>query len=168
MHQINTTTEEIRYFIKQVYKKSVEKVGKTHSVIFGSSGKQIHHENRSTFGRALLIGANASGFLSGIISALLTALSWMSGLLSLTACSPAWVMFRQKSTVTLCKLCPWRAAPSRLPSVTREQFSRCRRRSFLQPCSTGSKSWSETCPQPERVNDRRLGHLRGTEHSVVR
>lgn len=168
MHQINTTTGEIRYFIKQVYKNSVQKVWKTHSVIFGSSWKQIHHENSSPFCRALLIGANASGFLSGIISALLTALSWTSGLLSLTSFSPAWVMFLQKSTVTLCKLRPWRAAPSRLPSVTREQFSRCRRRSFLQLCSTGTKSWSVTCPQPERVNDRRLGHLRGREHSVMR
>lgn len=146
-------------------KKNCEKQGEKHTVWYSVSGENIHHENSRTFCSALLTGANAAGFLSGIISALLSALSWMSGLLSLTACSPARVMFLQKSTVTLCRLCPCRAAPSRLLSVMREQFSRCRQRSFLQLCSMGSTSWSVTCPQPERANDKRLGHLRDIEWS---
>lgn len=127
--------------------------------------KHSHHDSSRAFCSAPLTGANASGSLSGIISALLTALSWMSGLLSLTACSPARVTFLQKSTVTLCRPCPWCAAPFRLLSVMRAQFSRCRQRSFLQLCRTGSTSWSVTCPQPERVNDKRLGHLTDRERS---
>lgn len=121
--------------------------------------KHFHHENSRTFCSALLSGTISSGFLSGNISALLSALSWIPGLFSLTACSPAWVMFLQKSTLTSSRLSPCATTPSRLQSVMREQFSRWRQRSFLQLCSMESTSWSWMCPQPDRVSESRFGHL---------
>lgn len=129
--------------------------------------KCFHHENSRTFCSALLSGTISSGFLSGIISALLSALSWIPGLFSLTACSPAWVMFLQKSTLTSSKLSPCVTTPSRLQSVMREQFSRRRQRSFLQLCNMASTSWSWMCPHPDRVSESRFGHLSDRQQTVT-
>lgn len=128
--------------------------------------KHFPQENSRTFCSVLLRGTFSTGLLSGIISALLSALSWMLGLFSLIACSPSWVTFLQKSTLTSSRLSPWATTPScRLQSVMRTQFSRCRRHSFLQLCSTEITSWSVMCPQPDRVSWSRLGHL--CAHTMV-
>lgn len=125
----------------------------------------LPHDN--SFCSAILSGTVPSGFLSGIIYALRSALSWMLGLFSLTACSPARVMFLQKSTFTSCRLSPWATTPLRLPSVIRTQFSRWRQRSFLQLCSMEITSWSVMCPHPARVSESRLGHLWDTDQWVT-
>lgn len=117
------------------------------------------HETMRTFCSALLRDAATSGFLSGIISTLMSALSWTLGLLSLTACRPSRLMFLQKSTLTSSRLPPCAAAPRRQPSVMRTQFSRWRRRSFLQLRRTEMTSWSVTWPHPDRLSESRLGHL---------
>lgn len=127
----------------------------------------FHQENCRSFCSVLLSGTFSSGLLSGIMSALLSALSWMFGLFSLTACRPAWVMFLQKSTFTSSRLSPWAATPSRLQSVMRTQFSKWRQLSFLQLCSIEITSWSVMCPQPDRVSERRLGHLWHRQQSVT-
>lgn len=117
------------------------------------------------FCSALLSGSFSSGLLSGIISALRSALSWMTGLISLQLCSPALVMFLQKSTLTSSRLSPCSATPCRLWSVMRTQFSSRRLRSFLHFCSTATKSWSVMCAQPDNVRVRRLGHLQHRQQS---
>ncbi len=129
--------------------------------------KHFRQENSRCFGNVLLSGILSSGLLSGIMSALLSELSRMPGLLSLMACSPAWVMFLQKSTVSFSRLCPWAATPCRLQSVMRTQFSRWRLRSLLQLCSTEITSRSVMWPQPDRVSESRLGHLWHKQQSVT-
>lgn len=124
-----------------------------------------YQEKCRTFCNVLLSGTLSSGLLSGIMSALLSALRQRLGLLCLTASSPAWVMFLQKSTFISSRLTPWATTPSRPRSVMRTQFSRWRKRSFLQLHSTEITSWSVMCPQPDRARERRLGHLRHKQQS---
>lgn len=121
----------------------------------------VSQENSRTFCKVLLSCSLSSGLLSGIMPALLSALSWMAGLLSLTACSPAWVTLRQKSTCTSVRSAPCSTTACRTLSLMRTQFSRRRLRSLLQLCSTAITSWSVMCPQPDRVRESRLGHLEG-------
>lgn len=114
-----------------------------------------------------LRGAFSSGSLSGIISALLSALSRMAGLISLQLCSPACVMFLQKSTFTSSRLSPCASTPCRQQSVMRTQFSRWSLRSLLQHCSTEITSWSVMCAQPDSVSECRLGHLEHRKQSIA-
>lgn len=125
--------------------------------------QELHfpHETRRTFRSALPRDAVTSGFLSGIISTLMSALSCTLGLVSRTACRPSRLMFLQKSTLTSSRLPPCSAAPRRQPSVMRTQFSRWRRRSLRQLRTTETTSWSVTWPQPDRLSESRLGHLLG-------
>lgn len=122
-------------------------------------GRRSAQENCRTFCSALLSCTFSSGLLSGIMPALLSALSWMSGLIFLQSCSPACVMFLQKSTFTTSRLVPCVTTHCRLQSVMRTQFSRWRLRNFLQLCSTEIRSWSVMCAQPDRVSESRLGHM---------
>lgn len=117
------------------------------------------HESNRSFCSALRRVAMTSGFLSGIISALLSALSWTLGLLSMTARRPSWLTFLQKSTLTSSRLSPCATTPCRQWSVMRAQFSRWRRRSFLQLRRMEITSWSVMCPHPDRLSESRLGHL---------
>lgn len=158
MSKKNPTSIKYRYHNKSITVNDNSK---------GSVWKRFPHENSRSFCSAPLSGTIPSGFLSGIISALLSALSRMLGLFSLTACSPAWVMFLQKSTFTSSRLSPWATTPSRLQSVMRTQFSRWRQRSFLQLCSVEITSWSVMCPHPARLSDSRLGHLWDTQQWVT-
>lgn len=117
-------------------------------------------EKIRNFCRALLICVFSSGLLSGIISALCSALKCISGLFSLTSCSPAWVTLRQKSTLTSARLCPGSTTACRMESVIREQFSRLRLRRPLQLRSTLMTLSSVMWPHPERVRESKFGHLR--------
>lgn len=117
-------------------------------------------EKIRTFGSALLMCSFSSGWMSGIIPALLSAASWTPGLFSLQVCNPVCVTFLQKSTLTSCRLPPWVTTACSTASVTRQQFSRHSRCSRLQLRSTLITSSSVMCPQPDRVRDSKFGHLK--------
>lgn len=100
--------------------------------------------------------------------ALLSALSVRDGRIFWTRCTPAAVMFLQKSTCRVCKESAWKATASRVWSVIRTQFSNWRVRRPRQLLRSSTMESSVTWPHPESFRDRRLGHLKVEARKVTR
>lgn len=93
------------------------------------------------------------------MSALLSALSVTEGRFSLTLSRPVRVMFRQKSTWSVCSDPPYRVTASSVRSVIRTQFSSLSVLRFGQFLRRSKMQSSVMWPHPDSVRDSRFGHL---------
>lgn len=100
------------------------------------------------------------GGWSGIMVALCSARSARRGHAARRRRRPDALTLRQKSTCSVCSARPCAATATSVRLVTRAQFSRRRVRRRGQQRSNRARQSSVTWPQPDKVTDARLGHLR--------
>lgn len=92
--------------------------------------------------------------------ALLSARRVRDGRIFWTRCTPAAVMFLQKSTCRVFRESAWRATASRVRSVIRTQFSNWSVRRPGQLLRSSTTESSVTWPHPDSFRDSKLGDLK--------